>query len=128
MSRETFGSLTDPPAAFTVVGARVIDPAAGTDEIRDLAVVDGFIALEPDPAAERIDGRGLVLAPGLCDLHAHLREPGGEAAETVASATRAAARGGFTTDLRDAEHRTAPRLGGGGRPWVVRGAAPAGSG
>ena len=97
MSQETFGSLTDPPASFTVVGARVIDPAAGTDEIRDLAVVDGLIALEPDPAAERIDGRGLVLAPGLCDLHAHLREPGGEAAETVASGARAAARGGFTT-------------------------------
>ena len=97
MSLETFGSLTDPPASFTVVGARVIDPAARTDEIRDLAVVDGLIALEPDPVAERIDGRGLVLAPGLCDLHAHLREPGGEAAETVASAARAAARGGFTT-------------------------------
>jgi dihydroorotase len=97
MSQETFGSLTDSPAAFTVVGARVIDPGAGTDEIRDVAVVDGFIALKPDAAAERIDGRGLVLAPGLCDLHAHLREPGGEAAETLASATRAAARGGFTT-------------------------------
>ena len=97
MSRESFGSLTDPPASFTVVGARVIDPAGGTDEVRDLAVVDGLIARAPDPVAERIDGRGLVLAPGLCDLHAHVREPGGEAAETVASAARAAAHGGFTT-------------------------------
>jgi len=97
MSPEFFGSLTDPPASFTVVGARVIDPAAGTDEVRDLAVVDGLIAAEPNPVAERIDGTGLVLAPGLCDLHAHLREPGGEVAETVPSAGRAAARGGFTT-------------------------------
>jgi dihydroorotase len=97
MSPGTFGSQTDPPASFTVVGARVIDPAGGTDEVRDLAVVDGLIAREPDPVAERIDGRGLMLAPGLCDLHAHVREPGSEAAETIASAARAAARGGFTT-------------------------------
>jgi dihydroorotase len=97
MSREPFGSLTDPPATFTVVGARVIDPAGGTDAVRDLAVVDGVIVRAPDPGAERFDGRGLVLAPGLCDLHAHVREPGSEAAETVASAARAAAHGGFTT-------------------------------
>ena len=97
MSPESFGRLTDPPASFTVVGARVIDPAGGTDEIRDLAVLDGLIARAPDPVAERIDGRGLVLGPGLCDLHAHVREPGGETAETVSSAARAAAHGGFTT-------------------------------
>jgi dihydroorotase len=97
MNQAFFGSLTDPPASFTVVGVRVIDPAVGKDQIRDVAVVRGLIAGAPDPAAERIDGRGLVLAPGLCDLHAHLREPGGEAAETVASAARAAAHGGFTT-------------------------------
>ncbi len=93
----SFGLLTDAPASFTVVGARVIDPSDGTDALRDLAVVHGLIAASPDPAAERIDGRGLVLTPGLCDLHAHLREPGGEMAETVASGTRAAARGGFTS-------------------------------
>ena len=97
MSREFFGSLTDPPASLAVVGARVIDPAGGTDEVRDLAVSDGLIARETDATAERIDGSGLVLAPGLCDLHAHLREPGGETAETTASAARAAAHGGFTT-------------------------------
>jgi dihydroorotase len=93
----SFGLLTDAAASFTVVGARVIDPSDGTDALRDVAVVDGRISAEADPAAERLDGRGLVLAPGLCDLHTHLREPGGEAAETVASGTRAAARGGFTT-------------------------------
>jgi dihydroorotase len=93
----SFGLLTDAPASFTVVGARVIDPSEGTDAIRDVAVTDGVISAQPDPAAERIDGRGLVLTPGFCDLHTHLREPGGEAAETIASGTRAAARGGFST-------------------------------
>jgi dihydroorotase len=93
----SFGSLADAPASFTVAGARVIDPSDGTDDIRDVAVVAGRIAAVPDPAAERIDGRGLVLAPGFCDLHTHLREPGDAAAETVASGTRAAAHGGFTT-------------------------------
>lgn len=64
----------------------------------DLAVVNGRIADAGDAPtdAERIDASGLMLLPGLVDLHAHLREPGQEDAETVASGTRAAARGGFT--------------------------------
>ena len=77
----------------------MIDPNDGTDAVRDLGVVDGFIddpAAVP-PGAERIEATGLVAAPGFCDLHAHLREPGSEGAETIASGTRAAARGGFTT-------------------------------
>jgi dihydroorotase len=97
MSR--FGSLGDPAATFMIGGARVVDPSAVEDQIRDLAVVDGLVA---DPAtlpsdASRIDGTGLVVAPGLCDLHAHLREPGLERAETIESGARAAAHGGFTT-------------------------------
>ena len=77
--------------------ARVIDPAAGVDEVRDVVVADGVIAApERAVGAERIDARGLVLAPGLVDLHAHLREPGQEHKETVASGTRAAAAGGYT--------------------------------
>ena len=97
MTAARFGRLSDPPASFTIVGARVIDPSEGSDAVRDLAVVDGRLAPSPDPTAERVDGSGLVLAPGFCDLHAHLREPGGDGAESVASGTRAAARGGFTT-------------------------------
>jgi len=94
-----FGSLTDAPATLLVAGVRVIDPAAGTDAVRDVALRDGVLV---DPAsipsgAERIDGRGLVMAPGFVDLHTHLREPGGEDAETIVSGTRAAAHGGFTT-------------------------------
>jgi dihydroorotase len=99
VSEGTFGRLTDAPATFLLAGVRVIDPNDGTDAVRDLAVVDGFL---DDPravpaGAERVDATGLVAAPGLCDLHAHLREPGAEAAETIASGSRAAARGGFTT-------------------------------
>jgi dihydroorotase len=99
VSKGSFGRLTDAPATVLLAGVRVIDPNDGSDTVRDVAVVDGFLAAAADvpPGAERIEAAGLVAAPGFCDLHAHLREPGGEGAETIASATRAAARGGFTT-------------------------------
>ncbi len=77
----------------------LITGAASADGTRaDLYVVDGVFR---DPAAagagvQRIDADGLLALPGLVDLHTHLREPGREDAETVASGTRAAARGGFT--------------------------------
>lgn len=99
MTEPGFGRLTDAPATLLVAGVRVIDPAAETDAIRDVAVRDGVLVdpgAMPD-GAERIDGRGLVVAPGFVDLHTHLREPGDEGAETIASGARAAARGGFTT-------------------------------
>jgi dihydroorotase len=82
---------------YVFSGGRVIDPADGVDTVRDVIVADGVIA-GPDAAdgAERIDARGLVIAPGLVDLHAHLREPGDEHKETVATGTRAAAVGGYT--------------------------------
>jgi dihydroorotase len=94
-----FGSLVDPPATFVLTGVRIVDPASGEDGVRDLAVVDGLLA-DPSTApseAPRLDGSGLIVAPGLCDLHVHLREPGMERAETVESGARAAAHGGFTT-------------------------------
>ncbi len=97
MSR--FGSLEDRPATLLLTGLRIIDPSTNTDRLGDLAIVDGHLA-EPagaPPGAERIDGTGLIAAPGLCDLHAHLREPGMERAETIESGARAAAHGGFTT-------------------------------
>lgn len=66
--------------------------------VTDLAVRDGRFVAPADvgPDAQRIDAQGLIALPGLVDLHTHLREPGNEAAETVASGTRAAARGGYT--------------------------------
>ena len=94
-----FGSLTDAPATFRLVGARLVDPATGTATVADLVVVDGML-VAPGSAPGDLpthDAAGLVVAPGLCDLHAHLREPGGEAAETLESGTQAAAHGGFTT-------------------------------
>ena len=91
-----FGRLTDPPASFVLVGARFIDPASGTDATRHLAARDGIIVPQADAASERIPADGLVVAPGFCDLHTHLREPGTEG-ETIASGTHAAAAGGFST-------------------------------
>jgi len=99
MTGAGFGRLTDPPATLLLAGVRAVDPSDGTDAVRDIGIVDGRIA-DPDavPAdAPRIDGHRLVAAPGFCDLHVHLREPGDPAAETIASGSRAAARGGFTT-------------------------------
>lgn len=83
-----------------IEGGRVVDPASGTDRIADVLLDGDRIAaigthLEA-PEAERLDARGLVVAPGFIDLHCHLREPGDESSETIASGTRAAVRGGFT--------------------------------
>ena len=82
-------------------GARVLDPASGVDERLDLDIEGQRIAalgpeLEGVPE-EVIEADGLWLAPGLVDLHTHLREPGQEYKENIASGTGAAAKGGFTT-------------------------------
>ena len=84
------------PEPLLLRGARVLDPASRTDEVRDVAVTDGRIAATAEPGAEVIECDGLLLAPGLVDLHTHLREPGFEHKETIASGTRAAALGGYT--------------------------------
>ncbi len=84
------------PEPLVLSGARVVDPASGTDEIRDVAIAEGTIVAEAAAGAETIDCSGLLLIPGLVDLHTHLREPGFEHKETIASGTRAAALGGYT--------------------------------
>ncbi|MGH2539424.1 MAG: amidohydrolase family protein, partial [Actinomycetota bacterium] len=81
-------------------GARVVDPATGRDGEADVLVADGRVeavgsGLDPS-GAEVIKCAGHVLAPGLVDLHTHLREPGFEHKETIETGTRAAAMGGFT--------------------------------
>src|SRR6202140_2285030 len=81
---------------------RVIDPANNRDEIVDLAIVDGRIAERSEVSgqkaeAEERDTSGLIVAPGLIDVHVHLREPGFGHKETMESGARAAAAGGFTT-------------------------------
>jgi dihydroorotase len=88
--------------SILISGGLVVDPALGLEEVRDLLVEDGrIVALEPPGAIpaegrEVIDARGLVVAPGLIDMHVHLREPGEEYKETIETGTAAAARGGFT--------------------------------
>jgi dihydroorotase len=81
-------------------GGRILDPASGLDQVGDVLLEDGRIkAVESRidaPAAQVIDVAGKWIAPGFIDMHVHLREPGGEDAETIASGTRAAAAGGFT--------------------------------
>jgi dihydroorotase len=80
---------------------RVLDPARGIDLVGDVAVLGGRIAaIGPSldaAGAEVVDASGLVVAPGFVDLHCHLRDPGQEYKETIATGTLAAARGGFTT-------------------------------
>jgi len=87
--------------AFTLTGGRVIDPASGRDERADVAVEQGRIAWIKPPGApplgEEVPVEGLVVCPGLVDIHVHLRQPGFEHKETVATGTRAAVAGGFTT-------------------------------
>lgn len=86
-----------------ITGARLIDPAAGVDAVSSVLIVDGKVSAvgaaadKAGAAAEKVDAKGLWLVPGLVDLHVHLREPGQEGKETIASGTRAAAAGGVTT-------------------------------
>src|SRR5687767_9577796 len=80
---------------------RIIDPASGRDETGDLLIVDGKIgdaaAKQPPGEVDEIDCAGLIISPGLIDIHVHLREPGQSHKETIASGTGAAAAGGFTS-------------------------------
>ena len=81
-----------------ITNGRLIDPANNRDETADLWIAEGnIIAPQPGSESETIDASGLIVAPGLIDIHVHLREPGQSHKETIASASRAAAAGGFTS-------------------------------
>jgi dihydroorotase len=97
----THATSNVPAASLFIRGGRIIDPASGRDEVGDLLILDGRIAESTAcPASVPvIEAKGLIVAPGLIDMHVHLREPGGTQKETIASGTRAAAAGGFTSVL-----------------------------
>ena len=90
--------------ALAICGGRLVDPAAGMDAAKDILLKNGRVAeiagpgkLKNTEGAEVLDATGLVVAPGLIDIHVHLREPGQTHKETIATGTAAAAAGGFTT-------------------------------
>ena len=85
-----------------IAGGRIIDPANKRDEIGDVWISDGVFVATPTADSqpgdvEIIDATGLVVAPGLIDMHVHFREPGQAHKETIASGSRAAAAGGFSS-------------------------------
>ena len=85
-----------------IKGGRIVNPSQGMDQIGDLLVKDGVVHgienhIDPPDSCQVIDASGLVVSPGFIDLHCHLREPGFEDKETIATGTAAAAKGGFTT-------------------------------
>ena len=85
-------------SATLIRNGRILDPANGRDEIADLWMVDGRIGEEPRKGKSgTIDATGLIVSPGLIDIHVHFREPGFGWKETIESGARAAAAGGFTT-------------------------------
>ena len=89
--------------AMLIKGSRVIDPGQKLDGLTDILIQDGKIAAVGGVSdgvpegCQVIDAGGLTACPGFVDLHCHLREPGFEYKETIATGTQAAARGGFTT-------------------------------
>jgi dihydroorotase len=89
-------------APILVRGGRVIDPANGRDATADVLLRDGVVVdvgegLSAPDGARTIEAGGLLVTPGLVDLHTHLREPGYEEKETIRTGTEAATAGGFTT-------------------------------
>jgi dihydroorotase len=89
---------------LAICGGRLVDPAAGVDAAKDILLRDGRVAeiagtgkLKNTNGAQVLDATGLIVAPGLVDIHVHLREPGQSYKETIATGTAAAAAGGFTS-------------------------------
>ncbi len=104
-ARAFHAAADDAPPMILLRGGRVLDPSQNLDAVGDVLVVDGAIEhagatlgeVRREPGElETIDCEGQIVSPGLIDVHCHLREPGREDVETVATGARAAAAGGFT--------------------------------
>jgi dihydroorotase len=90
--------------SLLISGGRLIDPCQGMDMVGDLLIMEGKVTWAGAPGSAPFEqeysllhARGMVVSPGFIDLHCHLREPGFEEKETVATGTKAATRGGFTS-------------------------------
>ncbi len=88
--------------SLLIRAGRIIDPSQGIDKIGSLLITEGKIswlgeAIPPQPEYDVLPAEGLIVCPGFIDCHCHLRQPGYEEKETIATGTQAAARGGFTT-------------------------------
>src|SRR6185503_19455695 len=82
-----------------ITNGRVIDPSQDLDAVLDLLIENGTVSRldkKIKSAVPKLDAKGLVVTPGFIDLHTHLREPGQEHKETIATGTRAAVAGGYT--------------------------------
>ncbi len=87
---------------WLIRGGRIVDPASGRDEMADLLLENGRISktgkgLSAGPGARKVDAKGQLVIPGLIDMHCHLREPGFEYKETIATGCAAAVKGGITS-------------------------------
>jgi dihydroorotase len=85
--------------SILIRNGHVIDPSQGIDTVTDVMVRGKVVGVGPcsEPADETIDAEGMIVCPGLIDMHVHLREPGGEDSETIATGARAAVAGGVTS-------------------------------
>jgi len=96
--------MSNKPVSLLIRGGRIIDPSQGIDETGSLLISEGKVLwlgkgeiTPPHPEYDVLHAEGLIVCPGFVDLHCHLRQPGFEEKETIATGTQAAARGGFTT-------------------------------
>ena len=89
-----------PAAEVLIKGGRVVDPESGVDAVQDVLIAEGKIVdigngLKPGTNTTVVDAGGMLVLPGFVDLHAHLRAPGREDEEDIASGSAAAAAGGY---------------------------------
>jgi len=91
--------LSTPSRQLLISGGQTVDPYSGSSEVRDILIADGIIMplSEREPGCRVFDACGMIVTPGLVDMHVHFREPGGEHKEDIATGSKAAARGGYTT-------------------------------